>query len=147
MADSTKSSVSIKAAPAEVLDVIADFDGYPEWTGQIKSAEVLSEDEQGWPLQVQLTLDAGVIKDTYVLAYTWDVAEDGTGVVSWELVKSSILKSLDGIYRLTSDGETTNVTYELTVDLSIPVIGMIRRKAEKTIIETALKGLKKRVEG
>lgn len=147
MADSTKSSVSIKAAPAEVLDVIADFDGYPEWTGQIKHAQVLSEDEQGWPLQVQLTLDAGVIKDTYVLAYAWDVAEDGTGVVSWKLEKSSILKALDGVYRLTGDGETTNVTYELTVDLSIPVIGMIRRKAEKTIIETALKGLKKRVEG
>lgn len=147
MADSTKSSVSIKAAPAEVLDVIADFDGYPEWTGQIKKTEVLSEDEQGWPLQVQLTLDAGVIKDTYVLAYTWDVAEDGTGVVSWELVKSSILKALDGVYRLTGDSGTTDVTYELSVDLSIPVIGMIRRKAEKTIIETALKGLKKRVEG
>lgn len=147
MADSTKSSVSIKAAPAEVLDVIADFDGYPEWTGQIKKADVLSEDEQGWPLQVQLTLDAGVIKDTYVLAYTWDVAEDGTGVVSWELVKSSILKALDGVYRLSGDGTTTDVVYELSVDLSIPVIGMIRRKAEKTIIETALKGLKKRVEG
>ncbi|MGN6415182.1 SRPBCC family protein [Flexivirga sp.] len=147
MADSTRSSVTIQAAPAEVLDVIADFDSYPEWTGQIKQAEVLREDEQGWPEQVQLTLDAGVIKDTYVLAYTWDVAEDGTGVVSWQLVKSSILKSLDGVYRLTGAGDTTDVTYELTVDLSIPVIGMIRRKAEKTIIDTALKGLKKRVEG
>ncbi|GAB3488976.1 SRPBCC family protein [Flexivirga lutea] len=139
--------MTIQAAPAEVLDVIADFDSYPEWTGQIKQAEVLREDEQGWPEQVQLTLDAGVIKDTYVLAYTWDVAEDGTGVVSWQLVKSSILKSLDGVYRLTGAGDTTDVTYELTVDLSIPVIGMIRRKAEKTIIDTALKGLKKRVEG
>lgn len=147
MADSTKSSVTINSAPAEVLDVIADFDGYPEWTGQIKKAEVLSEDEQGWPQQVQMTLDAGVIKDTYVLAYSWDVAEDGTGVVSWELVKSSILKALDGVYRLTGGGDVTEVTYELSVDLSIPVIGMIRRKAEKTIIDTALKGLKKRVEG
>ena len=146
MADSTKSSVTIKAAPAEVLDVIADFDGYPEWTGQIKEAEVLSQDEQGWPEQVRMTLDAGVIKDTYTLAYSWDVAEDGTGVVSWQLVKSSILKSLDGVYRLTGAAETTNVTYELSVDLSIPVIGMLRRKAEKTIIDTALKGLKKRVE-
>ena len=146
MADSTKSSVTIKAAPAEVLDVIADFDGYPEWTGQIKHAEVLAEDEQGWPEQVRMTLDAGVIKDTYTLAYSWNVEEDGTGVVSWQLVKSAILKSLDGVYRLTGAGETTEVTYELSVDLSIPVIGMLRRKAEKTIVETALKGLKKRVE-
>lgn len=146
MADSTSSSVSIQTAPAEVLDVIADFDSYPEWAGQIKRAEILSEDEQGWPQQVEMTLDAGVIKDTYVLAYSWDVQEDGTGVVSWELVKSSILKSLDGVYRLSGDGTSTDVVYELTVDLSIPVIGMIRRKAEKTIIDTALKGLKKRVE-
>jgi ribosome-associated toxin RatA of RatAB toxin-antitoxin module len=146
MADSTKSSVTIKAAPAQVLDVIADFDGYPEWTGQIKQAEVLSEDEQGWPEEVRMMLDAGVIKDTYTLAYTWDVGEDGTGVVSWHLVESNILKSLDGVYRLTGTADTTDVTYELSVDLSIPVIGMIRRKAEKTIIETALKGLKKRVE-
>lgn len=146
MADSTKSSVTIKAAPAQVLDVIADFDGYPEWTGQIKQAEVLREDEQGWPAEVRMMLDAGVIKDTYTLAYTWDVGEDGTGVVSWHLVESNILKSLDGVYRLTGTADTTDVTYELSVDLSIPVIGMIRRKAEKTIIETALKGLKKRVE-
>ncbi|NNG39832.1 SRPBCC family protein [Flexivirga sp. ID2601S] len=147
MADSTQSSVVIKASPAQVLDVIADFDAYPEWTGQIKSAEVLSEDADGWPEQVQLTLDAGVIKDTYTLDYTWDVVEDGTGVVSWTLVKSTILKSLDGVYRLVQDGAGTRVTYELTVDVSIPVIGMLRRKAEKTIIDTALKGLKKRVEG
>lgn len=147
MAESTKSSVSIQAPPAQVLDVIADFDGYPEWTGQIKQAEVLSEDEQGWPEQVRLTLDAGVIRDTYVLSYNWDVREDGTGVVTWELVKSTILKSLDGVYRLSGTDDRTDVVYELSVDLSIPVIGMIRRKAEKTIIETALKGLKKRVEG
>lgn len=146
MADSTKSSVTINSAPAEVLDVIADFDGYPEWTGQIKQAEVLTEDEQGWPDRVRMTLDAGVIKDTYELAYTWDVTEDGTGVVSWKLVESSILKALDGVYRLSGGGDRTEVVYELSVDLSIPVIGMIRRKAEKTIVETALKGLKKRVE-
>jgi len=146
MADSTKSSVTIKAAPAEVLDVIADFDGYSEWTGQIKKAEVLTEDEQGWPDQVRMTLDAGVIKDTYTLAYSWDVNEDGTGVVSWQLVKSTILKALNGVYRLSGGGDSTEVVYELSVDLTIPVIGMIRRKAEKTIIDTALKGLKKRVE-
>ncbi|RNI24410.1 SRPBCC family protein [Flexivirga caeni] len=146
MADSTKSSVSISAAPAQVLDVIADFDAYPEWTGQIKQAEILTEDEQGWPQEVRMTLDGGVIKDTYTLAYSWDVTEDGTGVVSWQLVKSSILKALDGAYRLSVGADGTDVTYELSVELSIPVIGMIRRKAEKTIVETALKGLKKRVE-
>jgi hypothetical protein len=40
----------------------------------------------------------------------------------------------------------TSVTYALSVDLAIPIIGMLRRKAEKVIIDTALKGLKRRVE-
>ncbi|TWE13013.1 SRPBCC family protein [Rudaeicoccus suwonensis] len=147
MADSTQSSVVINATPAKVLDVIADFDGYPEWTGQIKSATVVVEDEDGWPEQVELTLDAGVIKDTYTLSYVWDVVENGTGTVEWHLVKSTILKAMDGVYRLVADGDTTRVTYELSVDVTIPVIAMLRRKAEKMIIDTALKGLKKRAEG
>jgi hypothetical protein len=38
------------------------------------------------------------------------------------------------------------VHYRLAVDVKIPMIGMIKRKAEKVIVDTALKGLKKRVE-
>ena len=38
------------------------------------------------------------------------------------------------------------MTYSLEVDLAIPMIGMLKRKAEKVIIDAALKGLKKRVE-
>src|SRR5450759_5571325 len=81
MADRTESSTVINAAPGAVLDVIADFDSYPEWTGAVKKVAVISEDGDGWADQVEFTLDAGAIKDTYVLEYDWDVAEDGTGVV------------------------------------------------------------------
>ena len=41
---------------------------------------------------------------------------------------------------------TTEVTYRLALDVSIPLIGMLKRKGEKILIDTALKGLKKRVE-
>ena len=40
----------------------------------------------------------------------------------------------------------TTVTYTLAVDINMPMIGMFKRKAEKTIIDSALKGLKNRVE-
>ena len=59
----------------------------------------------------------------------------------------SLLKSLDGEYALTATPEGTEVTYRITVDVKIPMIGMIKRKAEKVIVDTALKGLKARVEG
>jgi hypothetical protein len=156
MADRTESSIVIAAAPGAILDVIADFDRYPDWAGEVKKVAVISEDGDGWADQVEFTLSAGAIKDTYVLEYDWDVAEDGTGVVSWTLVTAQVLKAMNGSYTLedtTIEGATaednckgTAVTYRLSVDVKIPMLGMLKRKAEKVIIDTALKELKKRVE-
>ncbi|MFB7861865.1 SRPBCC family protein [Streptomyces sp. NPDC056069] len=144
MAEHTSSSITIEAAPAEVMSVIADFARYPEWTGEVKEAEVLDTDAAGRAEKVRLLLDAGAIKDDHTLAYTWT----GDNEVSWTLVKSQMLRALDGSYRLApaASGTRTEVTYQLTVDVKIPMLGMIKRKAEKVIIDRALAGLKKRVE-
>ncbi len=148
MADRTESSIVVDAAPGDVLDVIADFDAYPDWTGAVQQAQVVEEYEDGWASQVTFTLDAGVLKDTYTLAYEWDVDERGTGTVSWSLVEATVLKAMDGAYRLREgSGGGTEVIYTLAVDLRVPMLGMLRRKAEKVIIDTALNELKKRVEG
>ncbi|QKV95428.1 SRPBCC family protein [Streptomyces sp. NA02950] len=144
MAEHTSSSITIDAAPADVMEVIADFDRYPEWSGEVKEADILTKDDRGRAEQVRMVLDAGAIKDDYTLAYTWT----GANEVSWSLVKSQMLRALDGSYRLApvDGGKRTEVTYQLTVDVKIPMLGMIKRKAEKVIIDRALAGLKKRVE-
>jgi ribosome-associated toxin RatA of RatAB toxin-antitoxin module len=145
MAEHTSSSITIEAAPADVMGVIADFARYPDWTGEVKEAKVLATDTRGRAAQVRLVLDAGAIKDDHTLAYTWT----GENEVSWTLVKSQMLRSLDGSYLLAPAGagsDRTEVTYRLTVDVKIPMLGMIKRKAEKVIIDRALAGLKKRVE-
>ncbi|MFI9718688.1 SRPBCC family protein [Streptomyces sp. NPDC052396] len=144
MAEHTSSSITIEATPAEVMAVIADFDHYAEWTGEVKQAEVLEKDEQGRAAKVRLVLDAGAIKDDHTLGYTWPSDHE----VSWSLVKSQMLRQLDGSYTLKplAGGAQTEVTYQLTVDVKIPMLGMIKRKAEKVIIDRALSGLKARVE-
>ncbi|MEU8249410.1 SRPBCC family protein [Nonomuraea sp. NPDC048916] len=144
MADRTTSSITVDADRAGVMAVIADFPAYPEWAGQVKSAEVLSAGADGRAETVRFVLDAGVISDAYTLGYTW---RDDEGV-SWRVVEpGKMISELAGSYLLTSAGRGTDVTYELSVDLKVPMIGMIKRKAEKVIVDTALKGLKKRVEG
>ncbi|MFD8598724.1 SRPBCC family protein [Kitasatospora sp. NPDC059646] len=144
MAEHTRSSIVIDATPAEVMAVIADFAGYPEWTDELKEIEVLQTGPDGRAAEVRLLLDAGAIRDEHVLAYTWD----GDREVGWTLVKSQMLRALDGSYRLAPAGQgRTEVTYQLAVDVKIPMLGMIKRKAEKVIIDRALAGLKKRVEG
>ena len=143
MAEATSSSITIAAPPERVLAVIADFAAYPEWAEQINAVEVLAPGSAGRAERVRFTMDAGAIKDSYTLDYTW--APDGRSV-SWTLVKGQIQKAQDGSYALAGRGDSTTVTYSLAVDLNIPMIGMLRRKAEKVIIDTALKGLKRRVE-
>ncbi|MED7954043.1 SRPBCC family protein [Streptomyces sp. BE303] len=143
MAEHTRSSITIDATPAAVMAVIADFAAYPAWTGEVKEIEVLETAENGRAAQVRLLLDAGAIRDEHVLAYNWD----GDREVGWTLVRSQMLRSLDGSYTLAPLGtDRTEVTYQLAVDVKIPMLGMIKRKAEKVIIDRALAGLKKRVE-
>ncbi|MGH8823973.1 MAG: SRPBCC family protein [Jiangellaceae bacterium] len=145
MAEQTTSSITIDAAAADVMAVIADLEAYPQWTASVREVEVLTvyEDDDR-PAEARFVLDAGAIKDTYTLSYEWDDDEQ----VRWTLVEGGLLRGLDGSYTLVEveDG-STEVTYELSVEIAIPMLGLMKRKAEKIIIDTALKELKKRVEG
>jgi ribosome-associated toxin RatA of RatAB toxin-antitoxin module len=144
MADQTESSIVINASPAAIMDVIADLAAYPEWSDGIKEVTVLAlYEDDSRPADARFNLASGAIKDVYELEYDWD----GDAKVSWTLTKGDMLTAMDGVYELVANGDgTTTVHYRLAVDVKIPMIGMIKRKAEKVIVDTALKGLKKRVE-
>jgi ribosome-associated toxin RatA of RatAB toxin-antitoxin module len=143
VAEKTAQTIYIDADPCTVMNVIADIGSYPEWVSEYTEAEVLEADGEGYPKVARLVLDTTVLKDTLVLSYKWPADR---GSVRWSLVSSSLLRSLDGAYLLTPKGSGTDVTYELTVDLAIPMIGLLKRKAERRLTDTALKDLKKRVE-
>jgi ribosome-associated toxin RatA of RatAB toxin-antitoxin module len=143
MAEQTESSVVIDASPKTVMEVIADLGAYPDWSDGITSVEVLSSGPDGRPTQARFHLASGPIKDTYELDYTWH----GDTSVRWILTKGDMLTMMDGSYTLTDNGnDSTRVEYRLAVDVKIPMIGMLKRKAEKVIVDTALKGLRKRVD-
>jgi ribosome-associated toxin RatA of RatAB toxin-antitoxin module len=142
MTDQTMSSISISADRAAVMEVIADFESYPDWAKGVKSATVVRSAADGRAREVAFVLDAAPIRDEYTLRYDWDDDDK----VSWSLVEAKMLKAMEGAYELTTQAGGTDVSYRLSVDLSVPMIGMLKRKGEKVIIDTALKGLKARVE-
>ncbi len=141
MPEQTTSTIEIDAPPDRVMAVIVDFEAYPEWVQGMKQVEVVQRGSDGRAEQVHFDLDAGV-KDSYTLAYEYV----GEHILRWRHVEGKLMRAMDGTYELSASGAGTHVTYKLAVDLAIPMIGMLRRKAEKVIIDTALKGLKKRVE-
>lgn len=140
----TTSDIVIEAPANEIMTVIADFASYPSWATGVQVADVLGVNEQGRAEKVQFVLEAAPIRDQYTLDYRWD----GDSNVSWSLDEpGTMLKSMDGTYVLEEiSGNETRVTYQLAVDVSVPLLGMLKRKAEKVIIDTALKGLKSWVE-
>ena len=143
MADQSTQSITIDAPAADVMAVIADFPSYPQWVAAAKKVEVEEMGDDGRARRVHFVLDAGAVKDDYILEYDWDDDRQ----VTWNLVKGQMQKRQEGSYTLAETDGRTEVTYKITIDLSIPMLGMIKRKAEKVILDTALKELKKRVEG
>ncbi len=141
MADQASSTITIDAPSDVVLGVIKDLAAYPEWTGGISKVEVLEEGEDG-PARATFWMNQSGLSDQYTLTYAWRA--DG---VAWELAEPSALqKSQQGSYQLRDEGGKTHVTYLLTMDIKIPMIGLMKRKAQKMIIDSALKELKKKAE-
>ena len=143
MADQSTQSIVVDASAADVMAVIADFPSYPQWVAAARTVEVLENGNDGRARRVRFVLDAGSVKDDYVLDYAWQ----RNHAVSWTLVSSQLMKRQDGSYTLSESDGRTEVTYAITIDTKIPLLGMMKRKAEKVILDTALKELKKRVEG
>ena len=145
MAEFSKSTITIDAPIADVQKALFELDKYPEWSSQIKSSEALSHDDQGRITKVKMSIDAGMMKDRLTLDYAWSKAPAS---ISFSLDEADLLTGMDGVYTIKAiDEDTTEVTYELEVALSMPVPAMMRQKAEKSTIDAALSQLKSALEG
>ena len=144
MSDSSSSTISIDAPLASVTEALFALDKYPEWSSSIKSAEAIARDDQGRITKVKMSIDAGMMKDRVILDYDWSGAPTH---LSFSLDDADLLTGMDGSYTIKSiDEDTTEVTYELAVSLSMPIPAMMRQKAEKATIDAALAQLKATLE-
>ena len=145
MTEQASEQITIDASPEQVFDTALDFERYPEWAADIKEVKVLERDEDGRGTRVSYRAAAMGRSAHYTLVYEYDEAPLS---MRWVLAEGDIMRRLDGEYVFEpSDGGATEVTYRLAVDLVIPLPGFIKRRAEGTIMGTALRELKKRVEG
>ncbi|WP_026919104.1 SRPBCC family protein [Gordonia shandongensis] len=136
MAVSASTEFDLNAPLSLVMEVLLDVESLPDWSGPHKSAEILSEDSEGRPGRVKVAVSAVGITDEQTLDYTWT---DTT--CTWDLVESGQLSEQHGVYTLTDNGDTTHVKFDLTVDLKIKMPGLLIKRAQKTAVDTARKGL------
>jgi ribosome-associated toxin RatA of RatAB toxin-antitoxin module len=143
MTEHAEGTTDVHATPAEVMAVVADFEAYPDWVGNLEQVEVLARDRRGRGARVAFRLRTPLGDQAYTLAYRYQAKDAG---VSWTYVEGT-LEDLAGSYALEPAGDgTTRVTYRLEVDLGMPLPGLVRRQAAKQIVRSALGDLKRRVE-
>jgi ribosome-associated toxin RatA of RatAB toxin-antitoxin module len=135
--------IRIEADVAACLATVLDFEAYPAWARDLKQVTVLERDAEGRGTKVEFRAAAMGKSFTYVLAYDHSALPDR---VSWVLDHGDSLRALDGTYRFEADGGATRVHYDLAVDLTIPLPGLIKRRAAGMITGTALRDLKRAVE-
>ena len=143
MSEQSVSTVIIDAPLADVQAALFEVASYPEWLSSIKKAEVIERDGENRVLKAKLSIDAGMMKDRVTLDYDWSSAP---ATLSFSLDEADLLAQMDGSYSLKAiDADTTQVTYELTVAVSLPVPAMMITKAQQQTIDAALKELAERV--
>lgn len=146
MADEATQQMVVGASPQRTWEVLTDFDAYPTWAGDLKSAEVVARDGEGRALEVAFRAAAMGRSTSYRLRYDYGKAPE---VLAWRLVEGDITRKLDGSYRLEpvdGDPDRTRVTYHLEVDLLVPLPGFVKRRAEARIVSTALRSLRAHLE-
>jgi uncharacterized membrane protein len=144
MSDMSRSTIVIEAPMSQVIEVLFDLEKYPDWSDSITKVKVTERDEGGRVTGATLTIAAGAVKDEVSLSYNWDGAP---GRLEFELEDANMLTKMDGAYILKDLGDETEVTYELSVGLSMPIPQMMIIKQEKTTIDQALAQLKEHCEG
>jgi ribosome-associated toxin RatA of RatAB toxin-antitoxin module len=143
MPEHAEGTTEVDASAAEVMAVIADFDAYPDWVGNLEDVQVLARDRHGRGTRVAFRLRTPVLTAAYTLAYHYAPRDEG---VSWRYVEGT-LQDLTGSYTLEATGDgATRVTYRLDVELGMPLPGLVKRQAAKQIVRSALSDLKRRVE-
>ncbi len=144
MSEYSTGTVIIDAPLADVAAQLSDIAGYPQWLSSIKKVEVTESDDQGRAIKANVSVDAGVMKDRATLEYDWSSAP---AEITFSLDEADLMTAMDGKYLLKAiDGETTEVTYQLGVELSMPVPRMMIAKTEKATIDSALAELKSHFE-
>jgi uncharacterized membrane protein len=143
VAETANERIRIEAPPQRCYEVATDFEEYPKWAKDVKQAKVIERDDEGRGRKVEYRAAAMGRSIRYVLDYDY---ADAPAAFSWKLVEGDMLRRLDGRYGFQPDGEATRVTYELVVDLSVPMPGLIKRRAAGLIMGTALKELKREIE-
>jgi hypothetical protein len=143
MAKRAEHSAEIEAARERCFAELLEYESFPEWQRAVRSAEVLSHDDEGRGRDVEFQIDAKVKRVRYVLRYSYEPP----GWIGWEYVEGDV-KDVGGEFVLEhADDGVTLATYRLTLEAGVWLPGPVQKVLSDQVMKGAVEDLKRRVEG
>ena len=144
----TAATTTVQATVDECFEVGVDIGRYPEWVDNLSTVSVEQTDDRGRPSVVRFEAEGLGRRSSYSLGYDFSGAPNQ---MAWSLVEGDLAREIEGRYVFTDVTEeggapATEVQYELTIDLAVPLPGFVKRRAEDKIVNSALAAFKRRVE-
>jgi ribosome-associated toxin RatA of RatAB toxin-antitoxin module len=133
----------VSAPPEVVYGVVADFANYTQWVSELKKIEITERDANGRPLEVEFRAAAFGRSTTYALRYDYSRAPQS---ISWVQTHGDLTETMQGQYRFDDVAGATRVTYDLEVELLVPIPHFIKSRAAQRIQSQALRELKAQAE-
>lgn len=133
----------VNASPETVYGVVTDFEHYADWVSDLKRIEVVTIDDQGRGLEVEFRAAAFGRSTTYTLHYDYAKAPNE---LSWRQIQGDLTETLNGRYKFETKDDETKVTYDLEVELLVPIPTFIKSRAAYRIQTLALRELKAQAE-
>lgn len=143
MSQRATESITVNAPPAIVYGVVTDFAAYDAWVSDLKKIEILERDSEGRALEVEFRAAAFGRSTTYSLRYDYSRAPES---IRWVQTHGDLTEMMQGQYRFDAAGNATSVTYDLEVELLVPIPHFIKSRAAQRIQSQALRELKARAE-
>lgn len=131
-------TAEVDADVADCIEVLLDFERYPQWSAPITSTRVLSRDDAGRGRDVAFELDMKIRTVRYTLTYEYDLPSR----LRWSLREGDVA-SVDGSYEIREIGSgRARVTCRQAIDVGFWIPGPLRRVFERTALRDSVHELK-----
>jgi ribosome-associated toxin RatA of RatAB toxin-antitoxin module len=135
-------TVEIAASGASILDIVADFEAYPQWNDGVEGLWVLARYDDGRPSQLRLDAKFEAIEDSLIQA----VYYPNPNQIQTVLQQSNLFKKQEQLFSVVDTGASSLLTVDLDVEPSLPIPAPMVKTLANNVLDYLAENLKKRAE-
>jgi hypothetical protein len=136
-------TVEVSAHSAAILQIVADFEAYPEWNDEVKAVYILARYNDGRPSQLRIDTEIQGQRGTYIQA----VYYPGPAQIQTVMQQGELFSKQDQLFSVVDMGPSSLLTVDLDVETSIPgVPALMVKKLVNDALDHLAGNLKTRAE-